>query len=160
MFPHSPFSEESDNAAPSPVVRTQKKFKAKERYPPSPLKLHEVTTRAAVASSKTRTTTSGAKRSGTRQESQISSLQRHRSRSVSVSVEEVRARGARRGGVASSKALFQGEFEMKRSLSKSGGKLFQSSSTLAKVKIEDKARENSLFFYLFLYRNLKFIRFS
>ncbi|GJJ15806.1 hypothetical protein Clacol_010084 [Clathrus columnatus] len=115
VFPHSPFSEDSDSdvAAPPvvPMLRTQKKFQAKERCPLSPLKLHEVTKSGTTPMA--RTLSEYAIPTGSVRQDQLHHRQsippkRHRSRSVSVSVEDVRARGASCGGVASSKALFRG----------------------------------------------------
>ncbi|GJJ11489.1 hypothetical protein Clacol_005722 [Clathrus columnatus] len=147
-----PFSEDSDSdvAAPpaAPILRTQKKFKAKERCPPSPLKLHEVTKSGSMSMTRTLSeyaipTGSGPGKGQDQFHHQSIPPKRHRSRSVSVSVEEVRARGASRGGVASSKALFRGEVEMKRTASKSGKLLFQSSTTIEKAGIEDKPPSKS-----------------
>ncbi|KAF8517157.1 hypothetical protein BU17DRAFT_50121 [Hysterangium stoloniferum] len=110
VFPHSPFSDDSDT---------------KERRPTSPLRLQELEkpkyTRHNSSSLQSNTTSDGNK------DSEAPQRHRSRSRSVSIAAEEVRARGASRGGVASSKTLFKGEIEMKRTSSRRN-KLFASST--------------------------------
>ena len=122
VFPHSLFSESSDNAPSPPPIHPTKRFKTKGTRPPSPLRLQELEksqpARSQGGSTQPSTTPTDSQDSGAPQR------HRSRSRSVSVSVEEVRARGANRGGVASSKSLWKGEVEMKRTSSR-GSKLFK-----------------------------------
>ncbi|KIJ55839.1 hypothetical protein M422DRAFT_774740 [Sphaerobolus stellatus SS14] len=126
VFPHNVFSNESEEDAPPVPVRAPKKSKAKERRPPSPLRLNEIEKKPKAGSS--RVGTSQASNNNNKDiGDKVPERHRSRSRSVSVSVDDMRVRGASRGGVASSKTLFRGEVEMKRTASK-GSKLFQTTT--------------------------------
>ena len=124
VFPHRLFSEDSDSAPSPPPILPTKKVKTNSTHPPSPLRLQEIgkpqAARSRAGSTHPSVTPTDSRASG------APKRHRSRSRSVSVSVEAVRARGANRGGVASSKSLWKGEVEMKRTSSR-GSKLFKPS---------------------------------
>jgi hypothetical protein len=120
VFPHSPFSEDSDRPLPPPLPA--KRVKTKGKRPHSPLSLQELE-RPQTARSRAGSTHAAVAPTDSLEFS-IPQGSRTRARSVSASVEEVRARGANRGGVATSKALWKGEVEMKRAPSR-GSKLFK-----------------------------------
>ena len=121
VFPHRLFSDSSDTALSPPPIRPTKKSKSKSTRPPSPLRIQELEKPQA---SRSRAGSIQPPLTPTDSRGSVVSQRRSRSRSVSVSVEEVRARGANRGGVASSKRLWKGEVEMKRTSSR-GSKLFK-----------------------------------
>jgi len=93
IFPHAQSPLNSADSPPFPAVQTNESRRSKTR-PPSPLTLAEAERRPSASISRSASTEPGV-------------APRARSRSVSLSAEEIKAKGAARGDVITSKSLFK-----------------------------------------------------
>ena len=141
VYPHSPFSHDSDSdSSLSPPPRPAKRTKTKGKGSASSHRLQEM---GKPQTPRSRTNSTQSSTSGDSQDPDSSQSRRSRSRSLSESADEVRERGANRGGVASSKNLWKGEVDMKRTSSRSNKSSRPRSPGTQKINARKLARSKS-----------------